>query len=1655
MDTIKLNNDQPLWMGLESYKESDSNIFFGRDNEIQQLSSDIFHNIQTVIYGPSGTGKTSIIRAGIFKIARENGYFPIYIRLSHPDSIQTWDYHNQIIDAIKSEAQSHEIDIDQIIAYIKNNDSSGECRSLWEYLHCNEFWSKGNYPLIPLIVIDQFEEIFTLCQDKSKQAALIAQISDLCDNRLPLYIKEHINDRRNIRIEYPESANYRIVISLREDFLARLEELSENIPALKRNRYSLQPINDEQALDIIQKPSPGLVSEDVAIKIIECVTRKRHGKDFRLHNGADILVEPAILSLFCAELDKRRREQNLDIISNELIGEFGEDIIKDFYLESLKDLSKDKVEFLENGLLTDDGFRDNIALQNAKNHGFTDQEISNLTNRRILRIEAWDGTQRIEFTHDVLCKVAAVHRDECAKESETIKILQEEENKRQRLIEEQERERIKRNIEYNKRKRATERNVLVHKGRRLLDNALDFGQFRTIQGKGVDGLLNGARLIYRAIEPYFEEESDSNFTNQQVFSDPLLNNSICALNFYKEDNHAPTIDGIYSVVLKYDNTLITDIFFRGKKVLSDGTISFNEPLFILGGYCGIHIDYDNNGREIQRTYLDDLGDPVITIDGYSYIETLYDINDNPIKVRYYIIKNGEKLPVCHQNGNHGYDSIFDKNGNEIERHFVDTSNNPTKIVSGVYGKRITYDPNTFKLLTISNIDFNGELMEDIDGYVTVSNRYDNNGLPTFSMYLDKNGNPWKSPDGTYGSYDIVDFSQNLIESYNLDQHELYIEDINGVFKNVVKFNDKRQVTEFIKKDKNDVIIETGDNFAIQLWSYDEQNRLKCIKGFNRNRLFISGKRFEYNKEGTHIIRDFYFTENCLGVNDYYEVQGIEYALVGDTNLPALQILINANKQFITSSDGYNAFRIWEDDKERVIKERYYDIDGSPMTSNTGIYGIKTEYIDEYTTKKININVDEAIMEDNNGVAFVVVTKKSSGYFETHYNINGEPYANDGWVYVNLEREDTDCGYKERMFVLNENKEAIEISRPRRADSSWAQIVCTYVETSFDNAGRPLSEYFFDRNGKLVGDADGDSYTTWEYNDMINQEIISLFTVNNDLRIRIKTNRDNQNRIIEHSYIDINNEYMSLPRGYSGEAYEYLDEENKKIVTFFDTNGTVCNNIEGFAHRVYWYDDIGRLVAQQDITADNEVYGLTHFREIIDSEKRENAYYIYNEDCEGNIIPNSDGSIYGYYEDDCNGRTIKHLYLTKDKLPMCDQDGDYGLSYEYRTDIGLTIITCLNEHSNPHDNKAGYGKIFLYTDDQGRELKRMHYTIDGRPVALPELMGSYGRVTEYPNENNKIIGYLDENGDITTNCYGYAYREECFNPNNGVKTVFYYDVNKNNTQSEENENREYGVATIEEDNWRRIISLGKNGKIINNGCGYATKYEYITEDQLCFYKFYDIDDKPVADKFGDYGTEILHTDDGSAIRLVGLNDKYEPHINDYGFCYCDTITDIAGQKFNIYRDLNYNQVLPKLSLWKKIKKYVFNFIKEKEIDESNVFNCRQIGAIFDCVLGKVEGNGYAKNSGLTGTYVILEFDNWKIGDRFDELGDIIQCSEHKTKHVTLLKITLDGSLIKDVGQIMKFTFPEGKIGIRFNDWSINIDTLKIIYDLYEEWTNNKY
>ena len=108
-----------------------------------------------------------------------------------------------------------------------------------------------------------------------------------------------------------------------------------------------------------------------------------------------------------------------------------------------------------------------------------------------------------------------------------------------------------------------------------------------------------------------------------------------------------------------------------------------------------------------------------------------------------------------------------------------------------------------------------------------------------------------------------------------------------------------------------------------------------------------------------------------------------------------------------------------------------------------------EYFYEVTFSNWNENF---YIVDKSGNTFYkepTETENSLGLIQVNYNINGKPHANDDWVYVHQERENTNLGYIERLFVLNSSKEQIQICYPHRADAGWGLVSCMFVETAFD------------------------------------------------------------------------------------------------------------------------------------------------------------------------------------------------------------------------------------------------------------------------------------------------------------------------------------------------------------------------------------------------------------------------------------------------------------------------------------------------------------------------------------------------------------------------------------------------------------------------------
>jgi len=392
------------WLGLASFTEETRAYFFGREEEVAELARRVQRKLLTVLFGQSGLGKTSILRAGLVPKLRSQGYCPVYVRVDY--SAESPEPGEQIKHAIAQTARRSGEWTQSGVA------AAGE--SLWEFLHHrgDVLQDESGSTLIPLLIFDQFEEIFTLAQSddagRARAARFIEDLADLVENRPPRELEARLETDEEAagRFDFARS-DYRVLIALREDYLAPLESLKRSMPSIAQNRLRLAPMTGAQALAAVLKPGKGLVNEEVASAIVRFVA-----------GGAEIQnaeVEPALLSLVCRELNDARLAQGKNEISSDLLDGSQNTILSNFYERSLADQPPAVRCIVEDQLLTASGFRENIAEERLvaafKSAGIAQETLPVLVNRRLLRIEERLDVRRVELTHDVLCGVVKASRD--------------------------------------------------------------------------------------------------------------------------------------------------------------------------------------------------------------------------------------------------------------------------------------------------------------------------------------------------------------------------------------------------------------------------------------------------------------------------------------------------------------------------------------------------------------------------------------------------------------------------------------------------------------------------------------------------------------------------------------------------------------------------------------------------------------------------------------------------------------------------------------------------------------------------------------------------------------------------------------------------------------------------------------------------------------------------------------------------------------------------------------------------------------------------------------------------------------------------------------------------------------------------------------------
>lgn len=199
------------YKGLESFTVADAPIFFGRDLEVRRFTNRVLANRLTILYGESGSGKSSLLQAGLA---------PALLTQRALVAVARPDVATPLVAALS--ASLHQVADKAGIALTPGADLAQSVRDTQHVLDA---------PVV--LAIDQAEQFFQV-YDETAQATAVALLRTLLTDR---------------------SLDLRIVLVIREDFLGRLQPLEQLLPTLLDVRFRLDILGQEAAREAIEEPA--------------------------------------------------------------------------------------------------------------------------------------------------------------------------------------------------------------------------------------------------------------------------------------------------------------------------------------------------------------------------------------------------------------------------------------------------------------------------------------------------------------------------------------------------------------------------------------------------------------------------------------------------------------------------------------------------------------------------------------------------------------------------------------------------------------------------------------------------------------------------------------------------------------------------------------------------------------------------------------------------------------------------------------------------------------------------------------------------------------------------------------------------------------------------------------------------------------------------------------------------------------------------------------------------------------------------------------------------------------------------------------------------------------------------------------------------------
>src|SRR5580704_209963 len=242
------------YKGLLPYREQDARYFFGRDTERRLIRDNLRASRLTLLYGTSGTGKSSVLGAGVAHDLKDD---PDYL-LVYFGAPGTWRN-----DPVSSLNAAVEAKLAGLPGY-QPNGGNGFAPGLFHDLESR----LAAVDRTLLVILDQFEEYFQYHPAEDGENTFATEFPRILrQERIPVHF----------------------LVSVREDAIATLDRFKKRIPCLFNNRLRIEFLSRQAALDAVTKPldvfnqeahsfGPVAIREEVAEHVVDKIICAQKGE---------------------------------------------------------------------------------------------------------------------------------------------------------------------------------------------------------------------------------------------------------------------------------------------------------------------------------------------------------------------------------------------------------------------------------------------------------------------------------------------------------------------------------------------------------------------------------------------------------------------------------------------------------------------------------------------------------------------------------------------------------------------------------------------------------------------------------------------------------------------------------------------------------------------------------------------------------------------------------------------------------------------------------------------------------------------------------------------------------------------------------------------------------------------------------------------------------------------------------------------------------------------------------------------------------------------------------------------------------------------------------------------------------------------------------